>query len=391
MISVEEAQDILLNNVTLYSSTEYISLEDTLHRILAIDVIAPISQPPFNQSAMDGYAICISDESPYTLIGEVKAGDPAEISLHKGEAVRIFTGAQVPDTTQAVIAQENVTVLNNKIVIDVPITANSNIRPLGEQIKQGNIALHTGTKLNAAAIGYLASLGITKVEVFTKISVNIVVTGNELITPGNTLSKGSIYESNSMMLKTALEATQNVSCNINIVKDNLQATIDTIKNAIASSDIVVITGGISVGDYDFVSLALEELCVEKLFYKVKQKPGKPLYFGKKEGVAIFALPGNPAAALTCFYNYVYPYIHTSLRNNTAPLSRLHLPSLSTFQKKGNRAQFLKAYYNNNGVTILEGQSSAMLYSYAQANALVYLDEHTSSITKGEVVKTIILP
>lgn len=391
MISVEEAQDILLNNVTLCSSTEAISLVDGLHRIVAQDIIAPISLPPFNQSAMDGYALCLAEESNYNVIGEIKAGDPAEIVLSKGEAVRIFTGAQVPETAQAVIPQENVTVSGNHITINTAIVKIANIRPLGEQIKQGEIALQKGSILNPAAIGYLGGLGITEINVYKKLTVTLITTGNELITPGNKLPKGSIYESNSIMLKAALEATQNVSCVINSVKDNLEATIKNINKAITTSDIVIITGGISVGDYDFVSVALEKLSVVKLFYKVKQKPGKPLYFGKKDDVAIFALPGNPAAALTCFYNYVYTYMHIALRNNTKLLSTLQLPSLSTYQKKGNRAQFLKAYYDDTGVTILEGQSSAMLYTYAQANALIYIDEHKSAITKGEKVTTILLP
>ena len=154
---------------------------------------------------------------------------------------------------------------------------------------------------------------------------------------------------------------------------------------------MILTGGISVGDYDFVSLALEKLSVKKVFYKVKQKPGKPLYFGKKDDVAIFALPGNPAAALTCYYNYVHTYIHKALGNKTPPLSIVYLPSLSNYKKKGTRAQFLKAYYDNTGVMILEGQSSAMLNTYALSNAYVYIDESKTEITKGEEVKTILLP
>jgi len=392
MISFEEAQELLLNNISLCSSTEQIALTNALHRTVAKNIIAPISMPPFNQSAMDGYAICISpNETSYSVIGEIKAGDPATITLSKGQAVRIFTGAQVPDTAQAVIPQENVTVSGNHINIDVPIVENANIRLLGEQIKQGAVALQEKTKLNPAAIGYLTSLGITDIEVFKKINVTVIVTGNELITPGTKLPEGSIYESNSIMLKTALEATQNASCIISKVKDNLEATINTIDKAITSSDIVILTGGISVGDYDFVSLALEKLSIKKVFYKVKQKPGKPLFFGKKDNVAIFALPGNPAAALTCYYNYVYTYIHKTLGNKTNPLPIVYLSSLFNYKKKGTRAQFLKAYYDNTGVTILEGQSSAMLNTYALSNAFVYIDESKTEITKGEKVKTILLP
>jgi len=193
------------------------------------------------------------------------------------------------------------------------------------------------------------------------------------------------------MLKAAIEATQNISCKIITVKDDLATTTNAIDIAIQESDLVIITGGISVGDYDYVGRALDQIGVSQLFYKVKQKPGKPLYFGKKGDTAIFALPGNPAAALTCYYYYIHPYIHKSLGNTGDALTITYQPCQTSFTKKGTRAQFLKAFCDESGVTILDGQSSAVLYTYALSNALVFIDEDQMSIAQGEKVKTILLP
>ena len=164
-----------------------------------------------------------------------------------------------------------------------------------------------------------------------------------------------------------------------------------LDQAISNNDVILVSGGISVGDYDFVGKALNELGIEPLFYKVKQKPGKPLFFGKNEEKIIFALPGNPAAALSCFYIYVLPALERLSGNTLFSLHRLKAFSVSDFIKKGDRAQFVKAIYNNGIVEILEGQNSSMLHTFALANALVYLPETSGSIIKNDVVEVILLP
>ena len=262
---------------------------------------------------------------------------------------------------------------------------------MGEQVKIGEIALKEGTKLTPAAIGYLASLGVTEVEVFKKPRIAIVATGNELTTPGIPLEHGKIYESNSIMLASALSSLDYTNVSIHKVEDDYINTKNLLNTIINENDLVLITGGISVGDYDFVGKALEELAVEKVFYKVKQKPGKPLFFGKKETSRIFALPGNPAAALSCFYIYAYPALQKMSGAINYHLVETIANSTSTFVKKGDRAQFLKAHITNNNVEILEGQSSAMLQTFALANAFVYVSEEQPSIAIGDNVQVIHLP
>ena len=391
MISILEA-------ILLVKNTSYPLLKSTNKPIekaggykLFEDVFSPINMPPFRQSAMDGYAINLNDSLTYTLIGEIKAGDSLQPHLKKGEAVRIFTGAPVPDTANAVVMQEKVSVAGSKITLETQIPLNHNIRPVAEQVKKDALALSKNTKLTPAAIGYLASLGIQNVIVFKKPTIAIVTTGNELVEPGQALTYGKIYESNSKMLQNALYNLKFYDVTIHKVEDDYNKTKAILESVITENDLVIISGGISVGDYDFVGKALEELKVEALFYKVKQKPGKPLFFGKKDKTLIFALPGNPAAALTCFYAYVYIALQKMMDNEDLELPRIQAKSLSKFVKNGDRPQYLKAIYNNGNIEILEGQSSAMLQTFAVSNALVYVPEEINKIEIGDLVDVVLLP
>lgn len=391
MISIEKAIQLVKKNIKpiLVKTTK--PIEKAGGYFLYEDIYSPINMPPFRQSAMDGYVLNLHDDLTYNLIGEVKAGDAHHPILKKGEAFRIFTGAAVPDTANAVMMQEKVKASGNKIVIEHQINKAHNIRPLGEQVKTGDLALKKGTKLTPAAIGYLSSLGIKNVSVFKKPSIAIVTTGNELIEPGQDLPFGKIYESNSKMLLAALYSLKFYDVTIHKVEDAYDKTVSKLNSVINENDLVIITGGISVGDYDFVGKALKKLQVEEVFYKVKQKPGKPLFFGKKAKTSIFALPGNPAAALTCFYVYVFIALQNMMNRDTVELPRIQAKSVSNFSKKGDRPQFLKAVYNDGKVEILEGQSSAMQHTFAVSNALVFASEEVSKINKNDMVETILLP
>ncbi|WP_341216904.1 gephyrin-like molybdotransferase Glp [uncultured Wocania sp.] len=391
MISISEAISIVKNNGKPLLKKTIKSVEKASGYILFEDVVSLINMPPFRQSAMDGYALNLHDSLSYNLVGEVKAGDGHQPNLKKGEAVRIFTGAPVPDSANAVMMQEKVESNGNSITIEHQIALEHNIRPLGEQVKAGNIALKKGTKLTPAAIGYLISLGITKVSVFKKPNIAIITTGNELIEAGQDLSYGKIYESNSKMLLSALYSLKFYDVTLNKVEDDYDKTVSALKKVINENDLVLITGGISVGDYDFVGSALKALEVEELFYKVKQKPGKPLFYGKKKNTQIFALPGNPAAALSCFYVYVYISLQKMMNREDLELSRVKAKSISNFEKKGDRPQFLKAIYNKGEVEILEGQNSSMLQTFALSNALVYASEEITKIEIGNTLEVIVLP
>ncbi|MGB8375370.1 MAG: gephyrin-like molybdotransferase Glp [Salegentibacter sp.] len=390
MVSIEEAIKAVTENSEKISSEIYLPIESSGNAILAQDVSSPINMPPFRQSAMDGYAINLHEDLSYSLIGEVKAGDSHQPILGKGEAIRIFTGAPVPDSANAVILQEKVIIKGDNIVAERNPLKEDNIRPIGEQVKEGELALKKGTKLTSAAIGYLSSLGITEVPVYKKPAIAIITTGNELVEAGKPLTYGKIYESNSVMLKSALLNLGFDTISIHKVKDNYNDTFNKLQDVIVQNDMVIITGGISVGDYDFVGKAVKELDIEQVFYKVNQKPGKPLFFGKNEKTILFALPGNPAAALSCFYIYVYASLQI-LAGSDDTLPKVMATSTSNFVKKGDRPQFLKALYKEGKVSILDGQSSAMLQTFAVANALVKMPGDMEEIKINDTVEVLLLP
>lgn len=391
MIDTTTALELILLHGSMSTKVFEIDLKDGLDYVLAKDVISEMDMPPFRQSAMDGYALHISDAVAYTIVGEVQAGDNVNLTLHRGDAVRIFTGAPVPSSANTVVMQEKVTVNSVGIVIEEPLKANTNIRPKGEQIKVGAVALAKGTTIKGVHIGFLASLGVTKITVCEKPSIAIVVTGNELVSPGTKLSFGKIYESNGAMLTAVLKELGYKNTSVITIKDDYDNTKNVLNDVLGKHDVVIVTGGVSVGDYDFVGKAFNAIGVEEIFYKVKQKPGKPLFFGKKAGTSIFGLPGNPAAALSCFYIYVYPLLKKYEGAEHLNLPSIYLPLLSDYIVKGSQAQFLKARMEGAGVTILGGQSSAMVRAFGDANALVCLPINSKEIKKGQNVKTIILP
>lgn len=384
MIAVKDALSILNSNIPK-SKESLQSLLLAQNQILAQDVISAINMPPFRQSAMDGYALHIHNSFSYKLIGEIKAGDAHIIELNPGEAIKIFTGAAVPDSANAVIQIEKTSIINETLVLKENIPLHSNIRPIGEQIKVNATALSKGTKLNAAAIGYLAGLGITTVSVFKKPSVGILVTGNELVKPGNTLEYGKIYESNSIMLHAALIDSGIKNITVYKVNDDFVNTKNNIEKALHENDILLISGGISVGDYDFVKGALDKLDVKTLFYKVNQKPGKPLLVGKIKDKLVFALPGNPAASLTCYYIYVQPILKKIAGELAAENQNVQKEIAHNFTVNNTRSQFLKAYFLDNSVTVLSHQNSSMLNTFAISNCILHLPEGDYELKKGSKV------
>ncbi|NER11872.1 molybdopterin molybdenumtransferase MoeA [Leptobacterium flavescens] len=391
MISVESAIQLIDTNITKRGEVITVSLEDSLGYILAEDIISPIAIPPFRQSAMDGYALCLTHGNSYEVIDEVKAGDSRQPRMIPGQAARIFTGAPVPDSANAVVMQEKVVVDGDTIFLESEVDENTNIRSLGEQVQKGELSVNKGTLIRPATVGFIATLGLTEIKVYKRPSIAIVVTGNELIQAGNPLEFGQIYESNGSMLLAALRSAGYRDTVVLRVKDEFDATAEKLAEAIDSFDVVLISGGISVGDYDFVGKALYSLGVEEIFYKVKQKPGKPLFFGRKKETFIFALPGNPASSLSCFYVYVYPALQKISGFQEYFPERVQLPSDTVYIKKGDRAQFLKASIKNGRVSILDGQASSMLQSFSVANALVYLGEAQMKVEKNDTVEVIRLP
>lgn len=390
MIDVEAAKSIV-RQLSYVPKIICLPLTASLGYVLSADVLAPIYMPPFDQSAMDGYALTLGKTLEYKITGEVQAGSSENPSMEMGDAVRIFTGAAVPSDANAVIMQEKTTVEGDLLRIDELPKPSANIRPLGEQIKKGEIALEKGTELSPAAVGFLAGIGVSEVTVFQKPSIAVVVTGDELVSAGQVLERGQIYESNGVMLENALQKTGFEVPTVVRVKDDYEATKKLLKELLEKQDFVLISGGISVGDYDFVGKALLELGVEQLFYKVRQKPGKPMFLGKTATSIVFALPGNPAAALSCYYQYVLTALKKAVGLPNYALKKVYLPITKAYLKKGDRAHFLKAKLAENGVERLDGQSSAMLFSFAYADALIYIPKDQMQTEAGALVEVHLLP
>lgn len=395
MVSVEEAKALITEH-TPTLSTHRLTLKEGLGFVLAQDVVAGIDMPPFPQSAMDGYAlggvsdsVSISEGSKFKVIGEVAAGSSAVFDLKEGECVRIFTGAPVPESAVAVVQQEWVERNDDDMSITQEVKTKMHIRPQGEQMNKGDVALQKGTFLNPAAVGFLAMIGITEVEVFNKPSVAVLVTGNELVKPGTPLEYGQIYESNSAMLVAALK-NEGIGANCVAVPDDFEQTKSAITQAMSGCDVMILSGGISVGDHDHVGKALIDLGTMELFYKVRQKPGKPLFFGKKEEKLVFALPGNPAASLSCYYEYVRTAIRRMQQHPKPEQTVLRLPLATDFINKGGRSQFLKAKIIDSKVKLLGGQSSAMLSTFSVADALVYVPSEIPELLEGEMVEVHLL-
>lgn len=388
MIQVAEALNIIAENSSKMPIAK-IKVSKSLGYVLAEAIYSPINMPPFRQSAMDGYAFTHGELTQFEVVKIAQAGDFLDDEIKKNQAVRIFTGAFVPDDTDTVVMQEHTSVTDNLLEIEKMPEAFANVRAKGEQIKKGELVFDVNTVITPAAIGFLACLGITKIKVYEKPKVAILVTGNELVAAGNKLPKGKIYESNSLMLEAALKTIGINKPTVFKVKDSLKKTTKAVESCLANFDVVLISGGISVGDYDYVKEALLKNGVTELFYKINQKPGKPLFFGRKENKIVFALPGNPASSLTCFYVYAFPALKKLMG-----FEAIHLPEMkrkinTDFKNTSGKTLFLKALYEDEKVTVLESQSSAMLNTFSIANGFIVVPHDVTAIKANEEV--VVLP
>jgi molybdopterin molybdotransferase len=391
MISVTEAKQIVENTVQVLPP-QWLPLLQAAGKVLAEDVWAAIDIPAFEQSSMDGYAIRFPDKDlPLLIKGEMAAGTSQQHSINPGESVRIFTGAPLPAGADTVVMQEKVNVQGATLVIeDEGLRWGANVRPKGAEVKCGSLAVQKGTVLSPAALGFLAGIGVAKLFVFPMPSVSIIVTGNELQTPGKPLQPGQVYESNSFSLRAALQQAGIKNVTVLQAGDDPEELTTLLHTELARSDAVLLTGGLSVGDYDFVIEAARRSGVQQQFHKVRQRPGKPLYFGLKERVPVFGLPGNPASVLSCFYNYVLPALGKLSHKDLNLEVRQALLTADVATPKG-LTQFLKGLCTGNEATPLGAQESFQLSSFAQANCLIQLAEERDHYSKGEAVGVLILP
>ena len=390
MIEVEKALE-LIHQTAVKNTSIFTAVSSRIcGSVLADDIFSPMSFPHFAQSSMDGYALKSHDSLSYKVVGEMAAGSSKIFYLNPGEAVRIFTGAMVPNSADSVVIQEKVNRLNQNILLEEAPKLGQNIRPIGSMMNAGDLVFSKGHILNPSSIGLLQSIGIRSVLIYNKPSVAIVVTGNELLKPGESFQEGKVFESNSVVLESALKQQGIENFTVYYVQDTLEETQNSLKEAL-KSDLVLISGGISVGDYDFVRESLENIGVQEEFYKVNQKPGKPLFFGKKDSKMVFALPGNPASTLSCFYVYVVPILHKLLGKKSDGLPRIQTTLDSSITNKFGRALFLKAVVHQTQVRIIDEHNSASLLSFSKANALVFVPSYTTLMDKGTHAKTWLIP
>jgi len=389
MISRKDASKLILKHAKPVASEE-IDLRRALNRVLASDVKSPIDHPIFDQSAMDGYCFShssVSQTSVLTLCGEIQAGGNSEIVVGPGECARIFTGAKLPASCDTVIIQEKTVAEGVQITLtNTKLKPGANVRIAGEQLQRGEMALDTGSVLNSAAIGFLASLGISKINVAKYPKVHIICTGNEFAKNQSEVGQGKIFESNGQMLVSCLSKL-GIKAEYEVCTDHLKDLTDLIALRENQHDLLLITGGVSVGDYDFTLPALEVNGYETIFHNISQKPGKPLLFTAKETCTAFGLPGNPRAVLICFLEYVRVYIMQVMGAKNPLLNQLWLPLTDSFSKKNDkRTHFLAAKMQGNGAELLNIQGSHMLSSMTDAQGLIVLPPDRHEYQKGDMVE-----
>ncbi len=385
-ISVSEAKSILQSQKNK-GNPFFLPLEKCQGKVTASPVLAPMDVPSFDNSGMDGYAIAWDEKGEgREVFGVIQAGDSPDFVLEKGKAVRIFTGAPIPVGADTVIPQEYIDRTGEMIFFDSQkFFRGVNVRKKGAQCKVGWEVVPAGTKITPGTIGLLASLGLQEVEVFPAPKVALILTGDEIVELGNPLQPGEIYNANGPSIRACLEGLGIHELEVYSVKDDQNEVTQVVGKALETADFLLLTGGISVGDYDFVKGSLEQNGVEQLFYKIKQRPGKPLFVGKKEEKLVFALPGNPASVLTCYIQYVKPCLQNWMGNPNAWTSPPYYPIASDFNKNADLTFFLKAKLEQGKIILLPGQESFNLLSFGVADGLVEIPESSQHIEEGSLL------
>ncbi|WP_367864738.1 gephyrin-like molybdotransferase Glp [Pedobacter sp. WC2423] len=396
MISVHDAKLLVQENIKTLPA-QRVPLAMAAGYTLHTDVYARTAIPAFEQSSMDGYAIRFEErENALTLNGEMQAGTENQAVLWPGQAARIFTGAPLPAGADTVVMQEKVKVADGILtILDTAFAEGAHVRNKGAETQQGSLAIQKDCFLTPAAIGFLAGIGETEVEIYGIPSVGIIITGKELQQPGNDLAFGQVYESNSYTLTAALQQAQITKLKVYTADDNLDELTLVLQQALQNHEVVLLTGGVSVGDYDFVISAAARSGITTIFHRIKQKPGKPLYFGKKGDQVIFGLPGNPSSVLSCFYQYVLPGLRKMYNYNGKgqfnALQTREAVLTHDYHKASGLTHFLKAYFEEEKVTPLSAQESFRMSSFAQANCMIELEEEETIFTAGTKVKIYLFP
>ncbi|MDX2418668.1 MAG: molybdopterin molybdotransferase MoeA [Xanthomonadales bacterium] len=388
MITVSEAHERLRSNNRVRVDDESVDLKECLGRVLAADVVSSIDVPPADNSAMDGYALRREDwpgaDHALEISQRITAGtSPAP--LKPGTAARIFTGAETPEGADVVVMQEKCKADANQVTMNAVGNIGANIRPRGQDIRQGGTVLQQGHRLRAQDLGLIASLGIARIDARCRLKVAIISTGEELVEPGKPLKPGQIYNSNRYMLQALLEAWGFDVLDFGITADDPQIISGSLSEASREADAIITTGGVSVGEEDHVKAVVESLGHIDL-WRVAIKPGKPFAFGDVLGTPFLGLPGNPVSAFVTALVIARPYLFDCQGVNHSEIVPLRETAL--FDKKGSfRQEYLRVRSTAGGVEMFEKQSSGVLYSTSWGDGFV-VQKPDEDIRKGERVDVI---
>ncbi|MCF8999183.1 molybdopterin molybdotransferase MoeA [Acinetobacter nectaris] len=401
LIEMDQALKLLVEQIAVLSS-ESVSVTNGLGRYIAAEIYAPHALPLFDQSAVDGYAVCshsnILQDQTFECIGEVKAGADCSMNLQLGQAIRIFTGAKIPKGTTTVVRQEYITGLNDLMIrVDQSVDLNVDIRYQGEEINQGQLLASQGQHLTVGAVAALCMAGVKDIEVYKVPRIAVVVSGDEIASTSTDakLNEGKVFDANTPLIMSWL---QGVGRDVDhfYVKDTIEDVQELIHDLSQTYDVILTTGGVSVGDYDFIRPATLNLGFKQVFWKVKQKPGKPIFFAKldkneQKHCYLLGLPGNPAAVYVGMFVYLQTLTAT-LQGCQEPLN-WYTAELTQNIKQDLRSRFLRMKVSSEGAVLrvyeLKKQQSHMLSNLMQANCLVYLEANQNYVS-GQIVKILLV-
>lgn len=394
-LSVDEARNRIFQDCKLAVGKQCLSVRESLDRILADSVISTMNVPAHTNSAVDGYAIHHSDipsqgEESLKVIGKAFAGEPFSGPLHSGQTIRIMTGAVMPNGADTVIMQEHVTLDGEKIIFNHEHRAGENVRLAGEDLAIGDIALPAGRRLYPSDLGLLASLGFSEVTAYRRLRVAYFSTGDELRNPGQNLQPGQIYDSNRYTLLGLLQQAGVEPVDMGIVADTPDALRHTLLTAADEADVIITSGGVSVGDADYMREVMQQIG-NMNFWQIAMKPGRPLAYGRIAKTPLFGLPGNPVAVMVTFYEFVKPALQRLAGISDPALPpQFRVRSSSEFRKRSGRTEYQRAVlYFENGEWLVRSfgkQGSGILRSMSEANCLVVLPDASESIDVGDWVE-----
>jgi molybdopterin molybdotransferase len=402
MLEYEEAINLILNEVNELEEIK-LNISDSLGYVTSRKVFAKIDLPPFDNSAVDGYAVKSEDVANASkdnavklkIVGKIAAGDYADFEIKNGEAVKVMTGAMLPKGADAVCMVEFTKKENGYVEIYSKVKKWENVRFKGEEIKEGEVALEEKTFITPSIVGLLAKLGYNEVFVYRKPKVALIVTGKELVCPGNELEKGKIWDANSFSLEASLKLDGFECKNLSLVGDDKNLFENLVKEAVKNFDVILVSGGTSEGEEDFVREVFDKIGVRKVFWKIAIKPGKPIFFGKLNKSLLFALPGNPASAMVCYYEFVRPALLKMSGRKDIFLPKVKARLIGEIKRKPGRREFIRAisFWNGNEYVVKSAgmQESYVLKSFAEANCFIVIDKEKEVCKENELVEVELLP